>query len=106
MNGGHLWIEGDYEHALKMWDIQDEVSKKLTLGQSSSTTCKSLPKDSFTLEEERLQLIVQVLELEFNGKSDLQSKATSACMWIGERRIWGAQIYPITFFLNFQEGFG
>lgn len=46
-----LWIGGDYEHARKMWDIQDEVSKTVTLGKSSNTTCKSLHKDSITLEK-------------------------------------------------------
>lgn len=62
---------------LKMWDIQDEGSKTVTLGISSSTTCKSLNKDNVTLEE-RLLFIVQALELEFNGKRGLQNNL--ACM--------------------------
>lgn len=63
---------------LKMWDIQDEGSKTVTLGRSSTTTCKSLNKDNFTLGEERLLLIVQGLELEFNGNRGLQNNL--ACM--------------------------
>lgn len=46
-------------------------SLKITLQRSSSTTYKSFSEDSFTLEEKRLQFIVQGLELDFNGKRDL-----------------------------------
>lgn len=52
-------------------DIQDEGSKTVMPGGSSSTLCKSLSKDQFILEEERLQLIIQGLEPEFNGKRGL-----------------------------------
>lgn len=35
-----------------------------------------------------------------------KTKQAPAYMWTGERSIWGAEIYSITLFLNFQEGLG
>lgn len=70
-----LWVRGDYEHGLKMQAIQDKGSKRVMLQRSSSTTCQPLCEDHFTLEEERLQFIVQGLQLELsireNGKRGL-----------------------------------
>lgn len=80
MNDGHYGLVLTVKMHLKMWDISDKMFKTVILGKSFNTTCKSLDTDCFTIEEEKLQLIVPVLELEFNGESGLQNKTTSACM--------------------------
>lgn len=57
------------------------------LERSSATTCKSLDRGNFTSEEERQQLIVQGLKLEFKWKERL-TKQTHLCLYVN----WGEEL--------------